>query len=104
MAATLNNLNTPVSVGEARDGLSDALRAFRTAGDAAEPIVFGSHRKPEGVILAYAQFLGLVEAARLLEDLGDISLLRERLSRTSDPSDLQDLDSVAHELSLDDAL
>jgi len=43
------------TVALARDDLSRTLRRFR-AGDL-EPVVLGSHRKPEAVILPYATYL-----------------------------------------------
>lgn len=43
------------TVASARDDLSRVLRRFR-AGDL-EPVVLGSHRKPEAVILPYATYV-----------------------------------------------
>jgi antitoxin StbD len=40
-------------VSEAREELSRALVRFRNEGAAAEPIIFGSHRKPEGAIIPF---------------------------------------------------
>lgn len=45
---------TVTTVALARDGLSRTLRRFRD-GDL-EPVVLGSHRKPEAVILPYATY------------------------------------------------
>ena len=44
-----------VPVAEARAGLSSVLREFRDRPDA-EPIVIGAHRRPEAVLMPYAQF------------------------------------------------
>jgi antitoxin StbD len=41
---------------EARDHLSSYLKLFREQGGDADPVVFGSHRKPEGVILSYERY------------------------------------------------
>ncbi|QTX05127.1 nucleotidyltransferase family protein [Agromyces archimandritae] len=43
------------SVSDARDALTKTLRAFRDDPEA-EPVVFGSHRKPEAVIVPYARW------------------------------------------------
>ena len=48
-------VNAVTTVASARDDLSRVLRRFR-AGDL-EPVVLGSHRKPEAVILPYATYL-----------------------------------------------
>jgi hypothetical protein len=103
MAKTLPQPTMPISVTEARTQLPAALRAF-TSGERVAPIVFGAHRKPEGVILPYAQYEALLRAAALLEDLGDIATLSSRLGRAVDPAQLDDLASVAAELGLEDAI
>jgi len=51
----MSTLNAVATVAHARDDLSRVLRRFR-AGDL-EPVVLGSHRKPEAVILPYATYL-----------------------------------------------
>ena len=51
---------------EARASLSTYLEDFRANGVSAEPVVFGSHRKAEGVIMSYARYTQLVE---FLDDL-----------------------------------
>jgi hypothetical protein len=38
---------------EVRQGLSDILARFRRDGAAAAPVAFGSHGKPEAVLLPY---------------------------------------------------
>jgi hypothetical protein len=38
---------------EVRAGLSAILARFRREGAAAEPVAFGSHRKPEAILLPY---------------------------------------------------
>ncbi len=53
-----------VSVADARKDLSKTLRRFRLDPNAA-PIVLGSHRKPEAVLVSYEQFIaGLVPVDR----------------------------------------
>jgi antitoxin StbD len=41
------------ALSEVRQGLSGILARFRREGAAAEPVAFGSHRKPEAVLLPY---------------------------------------------------
>ncbi len=41
---------------EVRQRLSGILARFRREGAAAEPVAFGSHRKPEAVLLPYEAF------------------------------------------------
>lgn len=45
---------------EVRERLSGILARFRQDGGSAEPVVFGSHRKPEAIILPYAEFEALM--------------------------------------------
>lgn len=53
-----------VSVADARKDLSKTLRRFRIDPNAA-PIVLGSHRKPEAVLVSYDQFIaGLIPVDR----------------------------------------
>src|SRR5690554_5774709 len=59
---TKHELETPISVADARAGLSQTLKRFRTD-SAAPPVVLGSHRKPEAVLMPYRQFLALQPAA-----------------------------------------
>jgi antitoxin StbD len=41
---------------EVRKSLSGILARFRREGARAVPVVFGSHRKPEGVLIPYAAY------------------------------------------------
>ena len=53
---------------EARSALSATLASFRAEGIAAEPLVFGDHRRPEGVVVPYdlyAELEAQVEQVRL---------------------------------------
>jgi predicted nucleotidyltransferase len=69
-----------VSVADARKDLSKTLRRFRLDANAA-PIVLGSHRKPEAVLVSYEQFIaGLVPVDRpvSLAELGSkLSLIKK---------------------------
>lgn len=51
-------------VSEARAELSRALARFRREGAAAAPVVFGSHRKPEAVVLPYEAYAQLTAELR----------------------------------------
>lgn len=51
---------------EARASLSSYLEDFRSNGVSAETVVFGSHRKAEGVIMSYARYSQMIE---FLDDL-----------------------------------
>ncbi len=53
---------SPVS--EAREQLSNALARFRRDGAAAQPVIFGSHRKPEAIIIPFELYAELVEHRR----------------------------------------
>jgi Asp-tRNA(Asn)/Glu-tRNA(Gln) amidotransferase A subunit family amidase len=41
------------SLSEVRARLSDIVARFRREGAAAEPVAFGSHRKPEAILIPY---------------------------------------------------
>jgi hypothetical protein len=51
-------------VSEAREQLSRALARFRREGAAAEPVIFGSHRKPEAVVIPFELYAELIEHRR----------------------------------------
>jgi hypothetical protein len=61
-----------LTVVEVRTGLSEILRRFRAEGEQAEPVLLGSLRKPEAVLIPYALWERLEAAADdpgLLADL-----------------------------------
>jgi PHD/YefM family antitoxin component YafN of YafNO toxin-antitoxin module len=58
----LNPSVHPVSV--ARAELSRALARFRREGAAAAPVIFGSHRKPEAVVLPFEAYAELTAELR----------------------------------------
>jgi predicted nucleotidyltransferase len=71
-----------VSVADARKDLSKTLRRFRLDPNAA-PIVLGSHRKPEAVLVSYEQFIaGLVPVDRpvTLAEVGSKAALIKKLA------------------------
>lgn len=65
----------PTSV--ARAELSSALRRFRRDGLHSAPLVFGSHRQAEGVVLPWALYEAVLPA---IEDAQTAALLRERMA------------------------
>lgn len=83
---------------EARDHLSGYLRLFREQGDRAEPVVFGSHRKAEGVILSYQRYEWLIE---VLDELVASEEVREALAK--DTGKRVELADVAREAGFDPA-
>ena len=81
---------------EARAELSPTLARFRHAGFSAEPVVFGSHRKAEAVVLPYGMF------ERLLPAIEDILLAESVRERLAEPAESEDFDEfVAAELGYD---
>lgn len=79
---------------EVRKSFPAVLRRFRDGGADAEPVVFGSHRKPEAVIIPFALYDAIYP---LLEDIEVAALIRERTSQGSP----EPLDDVAAELGVD---
>ena len=58
-------------VSEAREELSRALARFRREGASAAPIIFGSHRKPEAVVIPFEAYAEVVEYRRRREAAAD---------------------------------
>jgi antitoxin StbD len=83
----------PTSV--ARSQLSSALAHFRQDGVNAEPLVFGSHRQPEGVVIPFELFKAIYPA---IEDAQTAALLRERIA---DDRPRTTLEGVIDELGFD---
>lgn len=48
-----------ISTTEARTSLSKTVARFRSEGAAADPVIFGDHRKPEGVVLPFQLYVQL---------------------------------------------
>lgn len=82
------------STSDARTHLSSALKLFRRDGVNAEPLVFGSHRRPEGVVIPFELFEAILPA---IEDAQIAPLLRERIA---DDTPRKSLDEVIGELGL----
>lgn len=60
---------------DARDAMPKALKRFRSEGALAEPMIFGSHRKPEAVVIPYDLYASLLP---FIEDLEIAQMIRER--------------------------
>jgi len=86
-------------VGEARAELTRTLRRFREDPGHAAPVVLGSHRAPEAVILPYAQYIDLTtgagETGGIRAVLHERRGLIERLARASGLVDVRVFGSVA---------
>jgi antitoxin StbD len=89
---------TVVPSAEARDHLSSYLKLFREQRGQADPVVFGSHRKPEGVILSYERYEWQIE---ILDELVASEEVREALA--ADTGMRVELVDVAREAGFDPA-
>ena len=67
-----NEALTVAPVLEARQQLSRVLARFRAEGEHAAPLVLGSHRAPEGVLMSYALY------RQMLDELEKLKAFRER--------------------------
>ncbi len=65
---------TVTTVADARAGLSGVLRSFRADPAGAPPVVLGSHRKAEAVIMPYARFEQILLAAAGIADEREVDL------------------------------
>jgi antitoxin StbD len=75
-----------ISTTEARTSLSQTLARFRVEGAASEPIIFGDHRKPEGVVLPfelYAQLEDQIDQVRFELATKVISRIEEIIANPS---------------------
>lgn len=62
-----------LTTGEARDGLNKIAASFSLEGSHATPLMFGSHRKPQAVIVP-------MELWDLVEDAWDLAQIDEALA------------------------
>jgi hypothetical protein len=83
---------------EARQALTRFLKVFREEGAEAEPIFFGAHRRPEGVVLAYEAYDALLDA---LDDALIAQQVKER--DASDTGERMSLDELIRSQGLDPA-
>ncbi|GAB2705863.1 hypothetical protein BKA24_000526 [Microbacterium marinum] len=79
---------------EARAALPDALRRFRSEGALAQPVVFGGHRRAEGVVIPFELYAELLP---VIEDLEIAHQVRERVAAGQSGS----LSDIAAGLGLD---
>ncbi len=56
---------------EARTEIPKALRRFRSEGVLAEPVIFGSHRRPEAVVLPFELYTALLPAIEQIKLAAD---------------------------------
>lgn len=80
---------------EARTEIPKALRRFRAEGATAEPVVFGSHRRAEAVVIPFELYTSLLPA---IEEIKIAQMVRERRAEQARP-----LSEFAAELGLDTA-
>lgn len=66
---------------EARAKLSQIAAEFERHGVNSEPVTFGSHRRPQGVIIAWELWLEILPA---IEDRLDAAEARRRLTSAGD--------------------
>ncbi|WFP16739.1 hypothetical protein [Citricoccus muralis] len=80
---------------EARSEIPKALRRFRTEGPISDPVIFGSHRRPEAVVIPFELYSSLLPA---IEEIEIAQIVRERQGEQAQP-----LSELAAELGLDAA-
>lgn len=80
---------------EARTEIPKALRRFRAEGATADPVIFGSHRRPEAVVIPFELYRKLLPA---IEEVEIAALVSARQSEPTRP-----LSELAGELGLDPA-
>lgn len=66
---------------EVRAKLSQIAADFERHGVSAEPVAFGSHRRPQGIIIPWELWLEILPA---IEDHLDAAEARQRLAEASD--------------------
>lgn len=86
----------PVPTSVARRELTQTVSRFREEGLGAEPVVFGSHRKAEAVVLPYEAYAALMELA---EEYAIASRIRQR--DHADSGQRYTLEEVADEFGVD---
>lgn len=95
MSATVQ----PESISDTRDALTKIVGGFRDQGPDAQPVVFGSRRRAEAVVLPFEAYQALLEIA---EDVAIAQRVRERAGR--DSGNRTSLQEVAddYDIELDD--
>lgn len=67
---------------EARTEIPKALHRFRTEGAAADPVIFGAHRRPEAVVIPFELYTALLPA---IEEFEIAKIVRERQDEPARP-------------------
>ncbi len=88
----MTDLQQVLPTTEARTQLPAAASRFRREGLTAEPIVFGNHRKPEGVMLPFALF------EKLLPAIEEVLLAETVRARIADPTPNESFDELVQDL------
>jgi hypothetical protein len=77
---------------EARSLLSSTVSRFRKEGISAAPLLFGNHRRPEGVVLPFELF------EKLLPEIDDILLTERIRARLAEGAESLPLEQLIEEL------
>ena len=83
---------------EARESLPGLNRCFVEKGAAADPVYFGAHRRPTGVMLSYQRYLGLLH---LVDDL--VAALDVRRRDATDTGERMTLEELISDQGFDPA-
>lgn len=84
------------TISDARAQLTQHVARFRSEGAEAEPVLFGTHRRPEAALIPYEAYQLLMELA---EDAAIAQVVRERT--TADTGRRTSLGEIAAELGID---
>ena len=87
---TNTEISAVTTVAEARAGLSVILRGFRADPESSPAVTLGSHRRPEAVLIPYAQF-----RARPARPGGALQLLRDQSRLIRRIASFNNIESVA---------
>lgn len=85
MATTRHSEILPTT--EARAKLSQILAEFEREGVNADPVTFGSHRRPQGVIIGWDLWLEILPA---IEDHLDATEAAQRINRSGERVDFDE--------------
>jgi antitoxin StbD len=81
---------------EARRNLPGLSRCFAEKGVAADPVYFGAHRRPTGVMLSYERYQGILD---LVDDL--VAALEIRRRDESDSGERMTLEELIRDQGFD---
>lgn len=77
---------------DARTNLNSTLQRFRSEGVSSEPVVFGSHRRPEAVVVPWELY------ERLLPAINDALLVETVRARIASPNPSIDFDDAVRQI------